>query len=96
VTLHDYKTVLYRRDDGSWVEEVPSLSGCCALMPTYAEAVAELSEVFKMVAQEYGEKGMPLPVDTAEIVHAWRHSACCQPDSTLSDLILGHLFSFLV
>ena len=70
MTLHAYKTVLYRQDDGSWVAEIPALPGCYALMLTREAALAELGEVFEMIAEEYREKGVPLPADTTEIVHA--------------------------
>ena len=68
--FENYKIVLYRQDDGSWVAEIPSLPGCYALMSTREEALAELSGVFRMIAEEYREKGMALPSDTTEIVHA--------------------------
>ncbi len=68
--LGEYKTVLYRQEDGSWVAEVPAISGCYALMPTRQEALAELARVFAVIAEEYREKGLPLPADTTEIVHA--------------------------
>ncbi len=68
--LEDYKTVLYRQEDGSWVAEIPAISGCYALMPTREAALAELSGVFKMISEEYAEKGLALPADTTEIVHA--------------------------
>ncbi len=68
--LHDYKTVLYRQDDGSWVAEVPAIAGCYALMPTREEALAELSRVFQVRAEEFREKGIALPAATTEIVHA--------------------------
>lgn len=70
MTLGDYKIVLYRQDDGSWVAEVPAIPGCYALMPTREEALAELSRVFEMIAEEYRDRGVPLPDDTTEIVHA--------------------------
>ncbi len=70
MTLDDYKTVLYRQEDGSWVAEVPALSGCYALMSTRAEALSELAQVFELIAEEYREKGQPLPNDTTEIVNA--------------------------
>jgi len=70
MTLQDYKIVLYRQEDGSWVAEVPALPGCYALMNTREEALAELSNVFALIADEYREKGLPLPKDTTEIVHA--------------------------
>lgn len=68
--IEDYKTILYRQDDGTWVAEIPSISGCYALMPTREEALAELGKVFAMIAEEYREKGLPLPADTTEVVHA--------------------------
>ena len=68
--LEDYKTVLYRQEDGAWVAEIPSISGCYALMPTREEALQELASVFQMIADEYREKGIALPADTTEIVHA--------------------------
>ncbi len=70
MTLEDYKTVLYRQEDGSWVAEVPSIPGCYALMPTRDEALAELAKVFRMIAEEYRGKGLSLPADTTEILHA--------------------------
>ena len=69
-SLDAYKIVLYRQDDGSWVAEVPAISGCYALMATREEALAELSHVFDMIAEEYQERGVPLPEDTTEIVNA--------------------------
>ncbi len=68
--LEDYKTILYRQDDGSWVAEIPAIGGCYALMPTREEALAELRLVFDMIEEEYREKGLPLPPDTTEIVNA--------------------------
>ena len=65
-----YKTILYRQEDGSWVAEIPAIPGCYALMPTRQEALAELSEVFAMIAAEYREKGLSLPADSTEIVPA--------------------------
>ena len=68
--LDAYKIVLYRQDADSWGAEVPAISGCYALMATREEALAELGHVFDMIAQEYQERGTPLPEDTTEIVNA--------------------------
>ena len=70
MTFDDYKVVLYRQDHGSWVAEIPALGGCYALMDTREEALAELGRVFEVIASEYHDRGMPLPKDTTEIVHA--------------------------
>lgn len=56
--FEDYKIVLYRQDDRSgWVAEIPALPACYALMKTPEEELAELANVFSMVADEYREKG---------------------------------------
>lgn len=70
MTLDDYKTVLYRQEDGSWVAEIPAISGCYALMPSREEALSELKNVFAMIAEEYREQGHSLPEDSTEIVNA--------------------------
>jgi predicted RNase H-like HicB family nuclease len=69
-SLDAYKIVLYRQDDGAWVAEVPAISGCYALMASREEALAELGQVFAMIAEEYRERGALLPEDTTEIVNA--------------------------
>jgi predicted RNase H-like HicB family nuclease len=68
--LDDYKVVLYRNQPSGWVAEVPSIPGCYALMPTRAEALLELEQVFAMIDAEFRERDASLPADTTEIVHA--------------------------
>ena len=62
----DYKVVLYRQEDGSWVAEIPALGGCYALMATREAALAELEQVFALIAREHRERGQELPKDTTE------------------------------
>jgi predicted RNase H-like HicB family nuclease len=57
VSVDDYKVVLYRNQPDGWVAEVPALPGCYALMPTREETLAELDQVFEMIALEYRDKG---------------------------------------
>ena len=66
----DYKVVLYRQDDGSWVAEIPAVAGCYALMDARETALAEIERVFALIAQEHRDRGQALPKDTTEIVHA--------------------------
>jgi len=68
--LDDYKVVLYLNQPDGWVAEIPSIPGCYALMITREEALAELGRVFEMIAAEHRERGLSLPADTTEIVHA--------------------------
>jgi predicted RNase H-like HicB family nuclease len=70
VALDDYKVLLYRNRPEGWVAEIPAVPGCYALMSTKDEALAELEAVFQMIAEEYREKGQPLPADTTAIVRA--------------------------
>ena len=50
--------------------EIPAIPGCYALMQTRELALAELTNVFAMIADEYREKGQQLPADSTEIVNA--------------------------
>lgn len=65
--FRDYKMVLYRQEDGSWVAEIPAIFGCYALMPSKEEALAELEQVFQLIAEEYRERGRTLPADTTTV-----------------------------
>jgi predicted RNase H-like HicB family nuclease len=70
MSLDDYKVVLYRNQPEGWVAEIPAISGCYALMSTRKAALAELEQVFEMIASEYRDKGLSLPADTTAVVHA--------------------------
>ena len=60
MALDDYKVVLYRNQPSGWVAEIPSIAGCYALMPTRAEALLELEQVFAIIEIEFRERGAPL------------------------------------
>jgi predicted RNase H-like HicB family nuclease len=68
--LDEYKMVLHRNQPSGWVAEIPSISGCYALMPTRTEALLELEQVFAMIEAEFRERGATLRADTTEIIHA--------------------------
>jgi predicted RNase H-like HicB family nuclease len=65
--LEDYKVVLYRQQDGSWVAEIPAIAGCYALMETREAALAELGNVFRLIADEHREKDLSLPSDPKDL-----------------------------
>ena len=67
------------------VAEVPAIPGCYALMPTRKEALAELAEVFGMIAAEYREKRIQLQADTTEIMHAFHDSRRTAPQKRSCD-----------
>jgi predicted RNase H-like HicB family nuclease len=68
--IENYKIVLYRQEDSFWAAEIPAISGCYALMQTREQALEELNGVFRIISEEYREKGLSFPADTTEIVHA--------------------------
>ncbi|MGA7414015.1 MAG: type II toxin-antitoxin system HicB family antitoxin [Bryobacteraceae bacterium] len=70
MAIDDYKVVLYRNQPDGWVAEIPAIQGCYALMSTRAEALVELERLFDLIAEEYRDKGLPLPLDTTAIVNA--------------------------
>jgi predicted RNase H-like HicB family nuclease len=65
VSFDDYKVVLYRNQPSGWVAEIPAIPGCHALMATREEALDELSAVFRLISDEYRERGrsatFPIP-----------------------------------
>lgn len=56
MALDDYKVVLYRNEPDGWSAEVPAIARCYALMPTKAEALAELEQVFAIIETEYRDR----------------------------------------
>jgi predicted RNase H-like HicB family nuclease len=59
--IEGYEIEIWRQDDGSWVAEIPAVSGCYALMATREQAPEELKDVFRMICEENREKGIPNP-----------------------------------
>ena len=66
--MGNYKIILYRQESGGWVAEIPAIGGCYALMDTREEALKELEKVFRMIEEEYAERGKPLPEDRTELL----------------------------
>jgi predicted RNase H-like HicB family nuclease len=91
--LEDYKTVLYRQRDGSWVAEVPAIAGCYALMETKEAALTELSNVFAL-AKENREKDVILPSDLKDLYLAERAldrvRSNDEPTISLQDVMKRH------
>jgi predicted RNase H-like HicB family nuclease len=92
--LEDYKTVLYRQQDGSWVAEIPAIAGCYALMETREAALAELRNVFDLIAEEYREEDLILPSDLKDLYLAERALECIRSDEEptipLKDVVKRH------
>src|SRR6202040_2601155 len=92
--LEDYKTVLYRQQDGSWVAEIPAIAGCYALMETKEAALTELSNVFALIAKENREKDVILPSDLKDLYLAERAldriRSNDEPTISLQDVMKRH------
>ena len=62
--IHEIRGLQDRRlSSTGWflVAEIPAIAGCYALMDTREAALAELSNVFAMIQEEYREKGLTFP-----------------------------------
>ena len=70
--FEDYRIVLYRQQDNTWVAEIPAIRGCYAIMPEFSDALQELKRVFAIIEEEYRVKGLTLPNDTTKIMHTMR------------------------
>lgn len=70
--FENYKIVLYRQKDDTWVAEIPAIKGCFAVMESFGDALQELKRVFGIIEQEYQIKGLTLPSDTTKIMHTMR------------------------
>ncbi len=66
----EYKAVLYRPDDGSWVAEIPAIPGCYVPMTSREATLAELAKFFALIAEQFRQKGQQLPAETTEIINA--------------------------
>jgi predicted RNase H-like HicB family nuclease len=78
MTHEDYKTVLYRQDDGSWVAEIPAIPGCYALMTSRDAALAELAKVFALIAE--------VPPERAAFARGFhRDHQCLAPERGISN-----------
>ena len=62
-----YKVVIVPGEDGYFVAECPSISGCVSQGKTKAEAVKNIKEAIELALECYEEDHKPLPRDTAEI-----------------------------
>ena len=58
---------IYRDEDGAYISECPSISGCVSQGQTEAEATSNISEAIRQCLAVRAELGMPLTVATREV-----------------------------
>ena len=60
------QVLLYPGDDGYWVVECPSLSGCISQGRTKEEAVVNIREAIQAYIAALNEDGLPVPEERFE------------------------------
>ena len=55
------QVVIYPGEDGFWVAECPSLSGCISQGATKQEAIAHIKEAIEGYIRTLQEDGLPVP-----------------------------------
>ena len=60
------QVMLYPGEDGYWVVECPSLSGCISQGRTKQEAIANIREAIEGYIASLEEDGLPIPEENFE------------------------------
>ena len=60
------QVVIYLGEDGYWVAECPSLSGCISQGKTRQEAIANIKEAIEGYIVSLEEDGLPVPEERFE------------------------------
>ena len=60
------EVVLYPGEDGYWVAECPSLSGCISQGKTRQAAIANIKEAIEAYIATLEDDGLPVPEDRFE------------------------------
>ncbi len=58
---------MYQDEDGIFIVECPSISGCVSQGKTEQEALKNIQEAIKECLEVRAEKGMPLTVTTRQV-----------------------------
>lgn len=62
-----FSVTLDRDEDGIWVVECPSISGCVSQGQTRQEALENIKDAISACLQVRAERGMPLTVETHQV-----------------------------
>lgn len=60
------QVIVYPGEDGYWVAECPSLSGCISQGRTKSEAIANIKEAIAGYITSLEEDGLPVPEERCE------------------------------
>lgn len=62
------QVIIYPGEDGYWVAECPSLSGCISQGKTKEEAIINIKEAIKLYIEVLEEKGQLIPEERFEML----------------------------
>jgi predicted RNase H-like HicB family nuclease len=62
-----FNVTLDRDEDGFWIVECPSISGCVSQGAKKAEALENIREAIQLCLEVRAEKGYPLTIETRQV-----------------------------
>ena len=62
-----FNVTIDRDEDGVWIVECPSISGCVSQGETKDEALENIKEAIQLCLEVRAEKGYPLTIETRQI-----------------------------
>ena len=63
-----FAVTIDRDEDGMWIVECPSISGCVSQGSTKEAALENVCEAIRLCLEVRAERGMPLTVETCQVV----------------------------
>lgn len=60
--------IIYPGEDGYWVAECPTLTGCISQGKTKQEAIVNIKEAIDLYIEVLQEKGLPVPEEKFEVM----------------------------
>ena len=62
-----FNVTIERDEDGVWITECPSISGCVSQGATKDEAIENIKDAIKVCLEVRAKKGLPLTVETRQV-----------------------------
>lgn len=62
-----FNITLDRDEDGIWIAECPSISGCVGQGKTKQEAIENIKDAITLCLEVRAEKGLPLTIETQQV-----------------------------
>ena len=62
-----FNVTIDRDEDGVWIVECPSITGCVSQGATKEEALENVKDAIRLCLQVRAEKGYPLTIETRQV-----------------------------